>query len=110
VVQLGVKSLNRLGGRNAKGFAVSALAHALQCDGCGHKKEDDTMTDYKTPADLGIEARQAMTQEQKFMYGLLDDFRAFVIDSMGDGLHEEFADHHAFLAAALETFEGIQNK
>jgi hypothetical protein len=45
-----------------------------------------------------------LTQEQKFMYGLLDEFRAFVIDSMADNMHEDFDDHLTFIKASLESF------
>ncbi len=51
-----------------------------------------------------------LTQEQKFMYGLMDDFRAFVIDSMSEGHHNDFTDHHDFIRACLETFINMQEE
>lgn len=45
-----------------------------------------------------------MTQEQKFMTGLLEEFKDFVIDSMADGQHLEFEDHHDFLKACMATW------
>ncbi len=71
------------------------------------------MADFKTPADLGIAASKkdaTFTQKQKFMHGYLDDFRAFVLDSMADGFDIDFADHNDFIRAAFETFVELDDE
>ena len=57
-----------------------------------------------TPAELGILAAKRDTQEQKFMAGLLDEFKAFVLESMAEGHHDNYADHHDFLKDSLKTW------
>jgi hypothetical protein len=43
-------------------------------------------------------------KEKAFMMMLIDNFKAFVSDSMDDGMHNHFPDHLEFLAACMETF------
>ena len=48
--------------------------------------------------------QRVLTNEQKFMKDQTVAFQDFVLDSMDDGIHEDFEDHFAFLAACMETF------
>lgn len=49
-------------------------------------------------------------QEKKFMSGLIDEFKAFVIDAMGNEVHADFADHNDFLKVCLETFIDLKGE
>ncbi len=65
------------------------------------------MNDFKTPADLGIEAAKQDAQYAKeidYMMIHLKDFQGFVIDSIREGMHEHFPDHMEFLKSALEVY------
>ena len=48
-----------------------------------------------------------LTGEQKFMKDQVEGFKDFVLDSMDEGIHEDFEDHYVFLAACLETYATI---
>lgn len=45
-----------------------------------------------------------VNQEQELMAELLDEFKAFVLDSMHDEMHKDFVDDLEFLSAAFKTW------
>ena len=59
------------------------------------------MSNFKTKSDC-------IPQEQKFMTGLLDEFKDFVLDAMFQEIHNDFEDHHEFLKMALNEFIEMQ--
>ena len=46
-------------------------------------------------------------KEEEFMSGLVDGFKDFVLDSMAEGMHREFDDHHDFLKVCFYTWRDI---
>ncbi len=53
---------------------------------------------------------KTLTQEKKFMQGLLGEFSQFVIHSMDEGHYDNFEDHHLFLTTCMELFiEQLEN-
>lgn len=55
----------------------------------------------------GSKMKNIVTKEQAFIADLVNQFQDFVMDSMQDGMHEEFDDHYKFLKAAMKTFCNI---
>lgn len=62
------------------------------------------------PAEEGIQAAKQDHREQAAMSAQIDDFKAFVIDSMQQGIHKDFADSAAFLAASMETWIDLNSE
>ena len=48
--------------------------------------------------------------KKKFMADLVDEFKAFVLDALGEGIDEDFADHHDFLKASLRAWQEGQEE
>lgn len=63
--------------------------------------------DYKTDFDKRLSELVAKKQR---MADMVDHFKAFVLDAMDDGMHEEFDDHFEFLQRALATFIELEEE
>jgi hypothetical protein len=54
-------------------------------------------------------AQDAQSKEVTFMENQLKDFTDFVIESMGQGHHENFKDHFEFMKASMEVYLENEN-
>lgn len=53
--------------------------------------------------------KKKLESEKKFIIGELDGFKDFVLDTMEQGIHDEYEDHFEFLKDCLATYTDMKN-
>ena len=66
-------------------------------------KIKSTAINNESPADAA--KTTAFKKKELFISDLIEGFKDFVLDSMAEGMHAEFEDHHCFLKACFETWQ-----